>query len=86
MEIKDFFYHGGIVKCLDRTESDVAIEMCREAGLDIYPYHNPDNKYHGVYWEDTMRQISFYRNGAIVGSVVLRSRSGFPWFLSQMSM
>lgn len=64
MNIKDFFYNGGIVKCVDRTESDVVIEMCRETGLDIYPYHDPDGEFHGAYWEDDIRKITFYRNGS----------------------
>lgn len=61
MDVKEFFYEGGIVKCHDRTESDVVIEICRQEGLSVYAKHDPDGICHGVFWD--YDHIGFYMNG-----------------------
>ena len=64
MDIERFFYSGGIVKCEDRTESDVVIQICIDAGFPVYKFHNPNSHYHGVYYDKTSKEICFYLNGS----------------------
>lgn len=64
MDIERFFYSGGIVKCEDRTESDVVIQICVDAGLSVYELHDPDGLYHGVYYDIGSKEICFYLNGS----------------------
>lgn len=65
MDVKEFFYNGGCVKCVDRTESDVVIRVCRKEGFWIAGSHNPNGDYHGVVWDDRARHIGFLLNGSL---------------------
>ncbi len=61
MDIQDFFLSGGVVKCMDRTESDIVIDMCRNVGMPIHGSHDPNGPYHGAFWKDAA--ITFYKVG-----------------------
>ena len=63
MDVKEFFYNGGCVQCKDRTESDVIIEIVKEAGFHVYGDHDPNGCYHAVLLEDGTTMITFARNG-----------------------
>lgn len=69
MDVKEFFYNGGCVKCVDRTESDVVIEICRQVGLPVYPAHDPNGIHHGVYWNSLCEEIGFQENGSPLWSL-----------------
>lgn len=68
MDIKEFFYEGGIVRCVDHTESDVVIALCQEAGLRCPDSHDPYDDYHGVAVADNngkpVDRLAFWRNGS----------------------
>ena len=62
--IKKFFSNmDNVVKCVDRSESDVIIEICNDLGYDVYSRHNPNGCYHGVYCLHGV-DIMFTKNGA----------------------
>lgn len=62
MDVKEFFYSGGVVKCKDRIESDVVIDICRREGFDVFDEHDPYGDYHGAYYSKLYNHITFYRN------------------------
>lgn len=63
--IKKFFSNSdNVVKCVDRSESDVIIEICSDLGYDVYSEHNPNGCYHGMYSIDG-KDIMFTRNGEV---------------------
>lgn len=63
--IKKFFNNSdNVVKCADRSESDVIIEICNDLGYDIYSGHNPNGNYHGMY-SINGKDIMFTRNGEV---------------------
>ena len=63
MDVKEFFYNGGCVQRKDRTESDVIIDIVKEAGFSVYDDHDPDGCYHAVLLEEGDTMITFARNG-----------------------
>lgn len=63
--IKKFFSNSdNVVKCVDRSESDVIIEICNDLGYDVYSGHNPNGYYHGMYSVDG-KGIMFTKNGEV---------------------
>lgn len=64
MDVKEFFYSGGLVACKDSNESDVVIGICCQEGFLIYSHHDPDGIFHGVFWNEDTDMIDFYSVGS----------------------
>ena len=63
MDVKEFFYNGGVVKCVDRTESDVVVRIALEAGILPFRHHDPCGDCHGVCWNQRTSRLDFYPIG-----------------------
>ena len=60
MDVKEFFYNGGMVSCKDRTESDVVIQIAEDAGFRNDGGHDPDGLFHVVCVHSDSVWLSFY--------------------------
>ena len=64
MDVKEFFYNGGVVKCKDRTESDVVIEIAVQEGISPSVCHDPRGQFHGVTYNADTHRMDFYSVGS----------------------
>ncbi len=63
MDVKEFFYSGGVVACKDRTESDVLIEICESVGILVRYAHDPDSPFHTAAYRRDEDTLAFYAIG-----------------------
>lgn len=82
--IKKFFSNmDNVVKCVDRSESDVIIEICNDLGYDVYSRHNPNGCYHGVYCLYGV-DIMFTKMVQINGHLVFHLKNGWEHMLEKI--
>ena len=63
MDVKEFFYNGGVVKCKDHTESDVVVQIALAAGIPRFRYHDSRGDFHGVCVNGSTGRLDFYPIG-----------------------
>lgn len=86
MDVKEFFYNGGCVQCKDRTESDVIIDIVKEAGFSVYDDHDPDGCYHAVLLEEGDTMITFARRRSLRWTDLAKKRAIYGLRTSRMAL
>lgn len=75
MTVREFFENGGVVRCESEQEDAAVIEHCRDAGLAVFPKHDPKKKYWGL------TLFNGHISGYMVGSPIWEDGTPYNEFL-----